>query len=77
MMMRIMNHIKECDFVIGIKRGKIIVIKDREGTSATAFELNISFSELFTRLLNAMNNENLSDALTPLVEKIRIYETFQ
>ncbi len=68
-----MSQIRECDFVFGIKRGRVCVIKDRNGET----ELDISFSELIQRVVFAMNNKNLSAALTPFLEKIRIYETFQ
>jgi len=69
----IMRDVQESDLVIGIRKGKIFIIKDRDGE----LDENISFSDVLSRILYAINNDKLTEALTPVIEKIKIYETFQ
>lgn len=68
-----LRDIQECDLVIGVKRGKIIVIKDRDGELYD----DLSLSDVFERILLAINNDKLTEALTPVIEKIKLYETFR
>lgn len=69
----LIRKMQEADFVFTIKRGKIHVIKDRNGTT----DLDISFSELFGRLLFNLKSKSMEKALAPFLEKIRLYETFE
>lgn len=68
----ITRKIQEADFVLTVKRGKFYVIKDRDGTH----DETISFSELLARLVKH-TNKNFRQTLTPILEKIRMYETFE
>lgn len=69
----LMRDIQECDYVIGVKRGKIVVIKDRNGELYD----DLSLSEVFEGILSAINSDKLTEALTPVIEKIKLYETFR
>jgi len=69
----LIRKMQEADFVFTIKRGKIHIIKDRNGES----DLDISFSELFGRLLYNLKNRDMEKAMSSLLEKIKIYETFE
>lgn len=69
----LIRKMQEADFVFTIKRGKIHVIKDRNGET----DLDISFSELFGRLLFNLRSKEMEKALAPFLEKIRMYETFE
>lgn len=69
----LIRKMQEADFVFTIKRGKIHIIKDRNGTT----DLDISFSELFSRLLFNLKSKSMEKALAPFLEKIRMYETFE
>ena len=52
------RKMQEADFVFTIKRGKIHIIKDRNGTT----DLDISFSELLGRLSYNLKNKSMEKA---------------
>lgn len=74
--MNLLRDIQESDVVICIKRRshsyKFEILKNRDGTSG-----DISFSDVIHLFSCYVNNLKLRHALTPILEKIKLYETFQ
>ena len=69
----LVRDVQDSTLVLGVKKGKIFTIKEKYGEIYD----NLSISDALTLLLEHVENKNLMEALTPILEKIKLYETFR